>query len=58
MPDYNPKLPTLVFTMPDVPVQDRDRIREWMIENFSGRANVVIVTATSPLLLPPKDPDA
>ena len=58
MPDYNPKLPTLVFTMPAVPVQDRDRIREWMIENFSGRANVVIVAATSALLLPPEDPDA
>ena len=58
MSDYDPKLPTLVFTMPEVPVQDRDLIRTWMLENFTGRANVVIVAATSAILLPPEDPNA
>jgi len=58
MGDYDPKLPTLLFTMPqNLSPENRQELRYVLDEHFHGRYNVVVVQATSAILLPPEDPN-
>ncbi len=58
MGGYDPKLPTLLFAMPNLKPDDFHEFDSVVRRYLGGRYNVLVVCAELALLLPPEDPNA